>query len=108
MKDDATHRNGFGRFTISVRKRHTNPIRSTFGVEPANRSPGRSAILYSQSFTGSKQFLREFYYHYWDGENTIPRLRPTEGNGYLNNNAEALHILADVGSHLIYGTGSTR
>ena len=35
---------------------------------------------------GYTQFLRDYVYHFWDRANAVPRIRPTEGNGYVNNN----------------------
>jgi hypothetical protein len=64
------------------------PFVTTFSAGPANRFQGQSAVVYSPIVAGYNQFLRDFSYHFWDRENTIPRIRPTEGNGYVNNNAK--------------------
>jgi hypothetical protein len=59
-------------------------------------------ISYSPIKAGYNQFLRDYVYHFWDRTNVVPRIRPTEGNGYVNNNrkqytywqmAEAANIL---------------
>ena len=59
-------------------------------------------IFYSPIAAGYNQFLRDYVYHFWDRTNAVPRIRPTEGNGYVNNNrkqytywqmAEAANIL---------------
>jgi hypothetical protein len=60
----------------------------SFGAGPENRFERHGALSYSPIVAGYNQFLRDFYYHFWDREHTIPRLRPTEGNGYVNNNAK--------------------
>ena len=60
----------------------------SFGAESENRVYGHGTVSYSPIVAGYNQFLRDFYYHFWDRENTIPRLRPTEGNGYVNNTAK--------------------
>lgn len=46
----------------------------------------RGTISYSPIIAGYDRFLRDFFYHFWDRRNTIPRIRPTEGYGYVNNN----------------------
>jgi Glycosyl hydrolase family 76 len=46
----------------------------------------RGTISYSPIIAGYQRFLSDFSYHYWDPRNNIPRLRPTEGYGYVNNN----------------------
>lgn len=60
------------------------------------------AISYSPIVAGYNQFLRDYMYHFWDRTSVVPRIRPTEGNGYVNNNrkqytywqmAEAANIL---------------
>jgi len=62
----------------------------------------RGTISYSPIMAGYNQFLRDYMYHFWDRANVVPRIRPTEGNGYVNNNgtrytywqmAEAANIL---------------
>src|SRR5260370_38979701 len=35
---------------------------------------------------GYNQFLRDYMYHFWDRANVVPRIRPTHGNGYVENN----------------------
>jgi Glycosyl hydrolase family 76 len=64
------------------------PFLPSFGAEPDKSFEGHGAVRYSPIVAGYNQFLRDFYYHFWDRENTIPRLRPTEGSGYVNNNAK--------------------
>jgi hypothetical protein len=46
----------------------------------------QGAISYSPITADYNQFLRDCMYHFWDRTN-VPRIRPTEGNGYVNNNA---------------------
>jgi hypothetical protein len=58
------------------------------GAGAEDRLEGHGTVSYSPIVAGYTQFLRDFYYHYWDRENTIPRLRPTEGSGYVNNSAK--------------------
>jgi hypothetical protein len=62
----------------------------------------QGAIYYSPITAGYNQFLRDYMYHFWDRTNAVPSIRPTEGNGYVNNNrkqytywqmAEAANIL---------------
>jgi hypothetical protein len=59
-------------------------------------------ISYSPIMAGYNQFLRDYMYHFWDRANVVPRIRPTHGNGYVENNhkrytywqmAEAANIL---------------
>jgi hypothetical protein len=45
----------------------------------------RGTVSYSPIIAGYNRFLRDFSYHYWDRRNSIPRIRPTEGYGYVNN-----------------------
>ncbi len=74
--------------------------------EDLNQTPLLSefhgTISYSPIIAGYRQFLRDYVYHFWDRTNAVPRIRPTEGNGYVNNNrkqytywhmAEAANIL---------------
>jgi hypothetical protein len=44
-------------------------------------------ISYSPMMAGYNQFLRDYRYHFWDRVNVVPRIRPTEGNGYVSDNA---------------------
>jgi hypothetical protein len=65
-------------------------------AQPNGDSPPRASrlkefqgtITYSPIVSGYDQFLRDFVYHFWDPANAIPRIRPTEGNGYVRNNAK--------------------
>ena len=76
------------------------------GSDNLNQAPLLSefpgTISYSPIITGYNQFLRDYVYHFWDRANVVPRIRPTEGNGYVKNNltlytywemAEAANIL---------------
>jgi hypothetical protein len=47
----------------------------------------RGTISYSPIMAGYNQSFRDYMYHFWDRANVVPRIRPTEGNGYVNNKA---------------------
>jgi Glycosyl hydrolase family 76 len=47
----------------------------------------RGTVSYSPIVAGYNQFLRDYTYHFWDRTRDVPRIRPTEGNGYVNNSA---------------------
>lgn len=78
------------------------PLSRGIPSEVARANELRGTISYSPIIVGYNRFLRDFYFHFWDRSNSIPRIRPTEGYGYVNNKlnqytywqmAEAANIL---------------
>jgi hypothetical protein len=63
------------------------PSVATFDMGRANSFEVKSPIVYSPIVAGYYQFLRDFTYHFWDPEKH--RIRPTLGNGYIQNGAAA-------------------
>lgn len=59
----------------------------TFDTGRANPVEVKSPVVYSPIVAGYYQFLRDFMYHFWDPEKH--RIRPTRGNGYIQNGAAA-------------------
>lgn len=55
------------------------PAQAPFSHGPASR--------YSPVLAGAEQAWRDFTYHYWDPNAAVPRIRPTLGNGNIDNNA---------------------
>lgn len=53
----------------------------------AQRPSFRPDPRYSPTVAGADQAWRDFTYHYWDPDRTIPRIRPTGGDGSIQNDA---------------------